>query len=388
MRLSDNNPYIPKEKLKSLDSYKYVGNDRSLVAKYIMQPFWTFVVNFLPQHMAPNTVTLVGFSTVILSYLLFVYYSPTLTETAPSWVYFLCAFCTFFYQTMDAIDGKQARKTDTSSALGELFDHGCDAITTVIVTLQVACTLHIINKWIVFLNVILVLSSLFLTIWNLYFTNEFDLGVVNVTEALLATTAMHIISGFDPTFWDQKISLPLLGTIPYSYIPIFVSLGASLFTSITSVMNVIKKYDNRSENLKSALSYSIPFWVLSIGGSLWALLSPADLLHTRPHLFLLNLGWINAYCVGRLMVQRLCLMKPKTFYYVLIPIPVAVINCFTGLVSDNTVLSVSFAVTFFFWLHFILVIIEVFCESLGINCLTLTEKQKENLKKKNEKKSS
>lgn len=28
----------------------------------------------------------------------------------------------FFYSTMDSIDGKQARRTDTASPLGELFD--------------------------------------------------------------------------------------------------------------------------------------------------------------------------------------------------------------------------------------------------------------------------
>jgi len=31
---------------------------------------------------------------------------------------------------MDALDGKQARRTGNSTPLGELFDHGCDAVTT------------------------------------------------------------------------------------------------------------------------------------------------------------------------------------------------------------------------------------------------------------------
>jgi ethanolaminephosphotransferase len=34
----------------------------------------------------------------------------------------------FAYQTLDSMDGKQARKTNSSSALGMVFDHGCDAI--------------------------------------------------------------------------------------------------------------------------------------------------------------------------------------------------------------------------------------------------------------------
>jgi hypothetical protein len=33
------------------------------------------------------------------------------------------------YQTLDAIDGKQARRTGTSSPMGELFDHGCDSVS-------------------------------------------------------------------------------------------------------------------------------------------------------------------------------------------------------------------------------------------------------------------
>ena len=35
----------------------------------------------------------------------------------------------FIYQSLDAIDGKQARRTNTSTPLGELFDHGCDSVS-------------------------------------------------------------------------------------------------------------------------------------------------------------------------------------------------------------------------------------------------------------------
>ncbi len=48
----------------------------------------------------------------------------------PGWAFFLSALGLFIYQSLDAIDGKQARRTNSSSALGELFDHGCDAVST------------------------------------------------------------------------------------------------------------------------------------------------------------------------------------------------------------------------------------------------------------------
>lgn len=35
----------------------------------------------------------------------------------------------FIYQSLDAIDGKQARRTNSQSPLGELFDHGCDSVS-------------------------------------------------------------------------------------------------------------------------------------------------------------------------------------------------------------------------------------------------------------------
>jgi phosphatidylglycerophosphate synthase len=42
---------------------------------------------------------------------------------APSWVYYSFAFGMWMYSTMDNVDGKQARRTGTSSPLGELFEY-------------------------------------------------------------------------------------------------------------------------------------------------------------------------------------------------------------------------------------------------------------------------
>ena len=50
-------------------------------------------------------------------------------QGAPQWTFLLAAVGLFFYQSLDAIDGKQARRTGTSSPLGELFDHGCDSVS-------------------------------------------------------------------------------------------------------------------------------------------------------------------------------------------------------------------------------------------------------------------
>jgi ethanolaminephosphotransferase len=80
--------------------------------------------------MAPNLITLIGLMVNISGVFVIMYYDSTLSYDLPRWVHFYTAFCVFAYQTFDAIDGKQARRTGSSSPLGQLFDHGCDAFSS------------------------------------------------------------------------------------------------------------------------------------------------------------------------------------------------------------------------------------------------------------------
>lgn len=80
--------------------------------------------------MAPNLITLTGFSFVVINILTLLWYNPTLDQDCPSWVYYSWAIGLFLYQTFDAVDGSQARRTKQSGPLGELFDHGVDAVNT------------------------------------------------------------------------------------------------------------------------------------------------------------------------------------------------------------------------------------------------------------------
>jgi ethanolaminephosphotransferase len=51
------------------------------------------------------------------------------------------------YTWLDCIDGKQARRTGTSSPLGQLFDHGCDALSVNLLLANIACSLSIGCSW-------------------------------------------------------------------------------------------------------------------------------------------------------------------------------------------------------------------------------------------------
>jgi len=66
----------------------------------------------------------IGFAFIVWSYFWVAVYTTTMYEPVPGWVFVNCAISLFIYQTMDAVDGKQARRADCASPLGELVDHG------------------------------------------------------------------------------------------------------------------------------------------------------------------------------------------------------------------------------------------------------------------------
>ncbi|XP_042864351.1 choline/ethanolaminephosphotransferase 1-like [Penaeus japonicus] len=120
---------LADSQLRRLEEHKYSCSSESLMDP-LMQKWWCWLVEQCPLTLAPNLITITGLAINIFTSLILVYYSPDAKQEVPRWACFLCAFGLFVYQSLDAIDGKQARRTGTSSPLGELFDHGCDSLST------------------------------------------------------------------------------------------------------------------------------------------------------------------------------------------------------------------------------------------------------------------
>ena len=84
--------------------------------------------------MAPNMVTLTGTLGNAAMVVALTFLDTSFEKELPMWFYCLMSLSIFLYQTMDAVDGKQARRTKTSGPLGQLFDHGCDAAACTLAT--------------------------------------------------------------------------------------------------------------------------------------------------------------------------------------------------------------------------------------------------------------
>ncbi|KFP11491.1 Cholinephosphotransferase 1, partial [Egretta garzetta] len=130
---------------------------------------------------------------------------------APFWAYILGALGLFIYQSLDAIDGKQARRTNSSSPLGELFDHGCDSISTVFVVLGscIAVRLGTNPDWLFFCCFV-GLFMFYSAHWQTYVSGILRFGKVDVTEVQIAITVLLLISAYAGTaIWDYRV--PLVG---------------------------------------------------------------------------------------------------------------------------------------------------------------------------------
>ena len=127
--------WIPREYIQTFSEYKYKSPHKTYLEGVILDVFWEWIWNFVPKYVAPNLITAIGLVAIFIGMIPLVIDDPMITNQVSSWIYVYIAFSIWFYQTMDCIDGKQARRTGTSSVLGELFDHGWDAITWAIMTL-------------------------------------------------------------------------------------------------------------------------------------------------------------------------------------------------------------------------------------------------------------
>lgn len=110
--------------------YRYTSPRLSSCEKLFLDAFWTRAVERrAPAWLAPNLMTTIGLACVVVAYVGVWVMSPELVFGAPRWAYVAFAGLAFAYQTLDGMDGKQARRTKSGSPLGEVIDHGCDALS-------------------------------------------------------------------------------------------------------------------------------------------------------------------------------------------------------------------------------------------------------------------
>jgi len=222
----------------------------------------------------------------------------------------LCAWNIFVYQLMDNLDGKQARLTGTSSPLGELFDHGCDSLFLVLVSVGLSTALNLEN-WECMHMFSAGVLVFYASHWEEYHTNHLIMGkYANPTEAQCGMMVFLIISAVaGPTFWSN--ALFSVNGFDVS-LKTFLILATILACIGTLGENGLKTYLWAQENQRTLFEAVAPILPMFVHVSLmylWIWNSPSNVLQHNALLVVVFLGLVFSYLCDQLVICRVTKMK-------------------------------------------------------------------------------
>lgn len=270
--------YLSEEALTNLKNYKYQAGEYTWLDN-VFNIYWNSAIEFVPHWVAPNLLTLLGFCCSIGAFAVVAIFSPTFQDNIPTWSLLASAAFTFGYQTLDALDGKQARKTRTSSTLGTLFDHGCDIITTTLLLTAATIVSRLGGGMATYITLAIgVQLTQFVYLWW-----EFNFQVflsnpgygTGVTEAQCCFMGMCLCTAiFGSDFWLIDILAPIssmlkiqsLPVLPINLVFAFLITTNNVLANGFLIIKAWKKLEGRRRGAFARLiifiGYLALFWVV------------------------------------------------------------------------------------------------------------------------------
>ncbi|TQS35415.1 hypothetical protein Golomagni_04166 [Golovinomyces magnicellulatus] len=385
---------VSEEALIHLKSYKYSSVDKSLISRYILKHYWNAFVELLPLWLAPNMVTLIGFLFILLNVIFLAIFIPDLVGPGPSWVYYSFAFGLWMYSTMDNVDGKQARRTGTSSGLGELFDHGIDSLNCTLASLCETAAMGLGTSKIGVFTALVPCLPMFFSTWETYHTHTLYLGIFNgPTEGLILACTLMVLSGYyGPAIWTERFvdligyeinlgNYKLFGTSCFRdiWVPIIL---VSLFVAHLPfcVINVIKaRRRDKLPVLPIFLEWT-PIIVFTLAIGAW-LYSPYSTLMPENHLvlFCLTMSFVFGRMTTKIILAHLT-RQPFPYWTVMLSPLVggALLGNLPriGLPAVSATIELWYLRAYFIfamivYFRWAFLVINSICSFLGISCLTI-----------------
>ncbi|XP_053109563.1 cholinephosphotransferase 1 [Hemicordylus capensis] len=292
--------------LKRLEQHRYSASGRSLLEPPL-QLYWAWLVECTPTWLAPNAITLGGLVVNLLPILLLIACCPSATEEASPWILLSCALGLFIYQSLDAIDGKQARRTNSSSPLGELFDHGCDSISTVFIGIGacIAVRLGTNPDWLFFCSFI-GMFLFYCAHWQTYVSGMLRFSKVDVTEVQIAIMILFLLSAFGgTTMWDSKI--PVLD-LKLKMIPVAGIVCGAIFSSYHYFRVIFGGGVGKNGSTIAGTSVLSPGLHIGLIITLAVMIykkSTTQLFEKHPCLYALTFGFVSAKITQKLVIAHM-----------------------------------------------------------------------------------
>ena len=384
-------PYIPKERFSSIRSYKYKSSDSSISYKYFMSPLCDYLVNFFPTWLAPNVITISGFFLNLLYFLITGYYTKFKGGFIPPWACFFSAFCYLLYMILDNIDGKQARRTKSSSPLGLLFDHGTDACTTFFITCGLGAILALETIYQYILLWIMIIVPFYLNNWEEYVTGVMSLPIINgINEGTFVIVFLECLTGCIGQDYLNKKEYIIFGKhILFNTFISSLACGAGIFFGIISIFKV-RQLESKEKRI-NALMDVFPFIYFLAGFFCIIYLTDSKISENYPQLLLVSFGFQFAKMLGLLQLAHLMGIRynPYNLVFVLPNLCYIIHSIFYYFSKNQRILYFTIddliiifsIVNFLSWLHFVYFCSDEMCKILGIYRFKINLIQNENNRK-------
>ncbi|KAL1489556.1 hypothetical protein ABEB36_013509 [Hypothenemus hampei] len=310
---------LSESQLRKLGEHQYSCQSVS-ICDNLLQPYWNWLVLRVPIWLAPNLLTIMGLAVNIFTALILVSFSPDAKREPPKWACGLCAIGLFIYQSLDAIDGKQARRTGSANPLGELFDHGCDSLSTVFVAVSACTAIQLGNypAW-MFFQCFCAMTLFYCAHWQTYVSGTLRFGKVDVTEAQMTIMTILIISAiFGPGIWSLKI--PTLD-IEVKLIPIIIACAVAVILAHANVTVILAGGVGKNGSTvagTSVLSPVIPILLVVLPAFIIYKKSEQMIYQTHPVLYIFTFGLVAAKVTNRLVVAHMTKSEMEMWDYSLV----------------------------------------------------------------------
>ncbi|GMK57679.1 hypothetical protein CspeluHIS016_0405130 [Cutaneotrichosporon spelunceum] len=411
---------ITPAQFDGLDKYKYSSVDKSILSRRVLTPWWNWLITLFPYTLAPNAITFLGLCFVFGNVLTLAYFDIEYEgKDLPVWVYASWAIGLFAYQSMDAIDGKQARRLNMGSALGEMFDHGCDAINTSLEVVLACHALGLNRSWWTVASEVASLLNFYASTWEEYHTGTLYLSAFSgPVEGIVMIIVIYIITAMHPMhshFWQQPLVSLLPGHIgdkaaaaldaalnlpdKYSLASLPINVAFMIFGAfgtganmLNAYYNVIKARHKANQPVLTPLLGLLPFGAHTLILCAWLHAERVDgvsIVHDARLLpFLGYWGMAAAYQVSQLILAHVT-KSPFPYWngmmvYSLLSAIDANAQWLFGVeplvqsspTASNVFIWMSFFVALFNYIRFAREIIWQICDYTGMACFTVRRRDK------------
>ena len=380
-------PAVDKTGVLTVDGVENIARHKYVPGVYTvldnaLNPGWTWLTeNMLPLWLAPNAVTTMGGLHCGLAYCILWYYSPNFDQLVPDWTLLLSGYCIIAYYTFDCMDGKQARRTGSSSPLGQLFDHGMDCICLMAFIANINGLVMLGSRWCMVLQCGLQFAF-FMAQWEEYHTHVLPHsvgGVFGVTEVNYGLGVFTIFNAFldRQKFWgtpmDQLISFFPAGLLA-SQFSMICTYTMYFLLVIGSLLRVVPHPRVQGHRWTALGQLSTPITLCFIPAIL-----PESVLVNETRYISIATGLAFSLLTNKIIVFSMAKMTFATTQIEAIPLIVVIslLSFNTALLQHSRIILQLTCIWYFYRLHkWSYLAIHQICRRLDIYCFSIKHPKK------------